>query len=313
MILIKSRVVEIPMNSERVDLKKYIVLSIWHNCNSDCSICMLASVKSDMPVIEFDLYRDYIGQIIQTGQYANLILSGAEVTTFQELERYVRYASSTGYFEKIQIQTNGRRLKEREYVRGLVEAGVNEFFVSIHGLEQGHDAVTRVPGSFRETMAGLENLESFDVNVITNTVLTRPNLPEVVRLMEQLGASRASETHLWNYYPMEGADSEDLVVSCSDLIKLLGGLLPLVRRSGKPLVLKSFPHCLSFGQPVFFDSGYPATIIPDIFWRKFSQSGFGTCIYRDRCGDRECWGLSKAYIEKHGDERELLSPLRVTS
>ena len=298
------------MNFERVDLKKYIVLSVWHNCNSDCSICMLADVKNDMPVVELELYRDYIDQIIRTGQYQNLILSGAEVTTFADLEKYVQHAASTGYFRKIQIQTNGRRLKEKEYVRGLIESGVNEFFVSIHGLESGHDAVTRVPGSFRETMMGLANLESFDVNVITNTVLTRSNLTDVVPLMEQLAGSRVSETQMWNYYPMEGVDANDLVVSCSDLITLFGELLPIVRRSGKPMIVKSFPHCLSFGQPVFFDSGYPATIIPDLFWRKFSQSGFGTCVYRDRCGDRECWGLSKAYMEKYGDERELLSPLR---
>ena len=301
------------MNFERVDLKKYIVLSVWHNCNSDCSICMLADVKNDMPVVEFELYRDYIDQIIRTGQYQNLILSGAEVTTFADLEKYVQHAASTGYFRKIQIQTNGRRLKEKEYVRELIEAGVNEFFVSIHGLESGHDAVTRVPGSFRETIMGLDNLGSFDVNVITNTVLTRSNMTEIVPLMERLAGSRVSEVQMWNYYPMEGVDTNDLVVSSSDLITLFGELLPLVRRSGKPMVVKSFPHCLSFGQPVFFDSGYPATIIPDLFWRKFSQSGFGTCVYWDRCGDRECWGLSKAYMEKYGDEKELLSPLRVTS
>lgn len=301
------------MSSHRIDLKRYIVLSVWHNCNSDCSICMLADVKNDMPVVKFDRYREYIDQIIRAGQYEKLILSGAEVTTFAELEKYIQYAASTGYFSKIQIQTNGRRLKDMEYVRGLVEAGVNEFFVSIHGLENCHETVTRVPGSFGETMTGLDNLGSFDVNVITNTVLTRSNLPEIVPLMDRLAGSGSSEVHMWNYYPMEGVDAKDLVVSCSDLINLLGELLPLVRRSGKPLIVKSFPHCLSFGQPVYFDSGYPATIIPDLFWTKFSQSGFGTCVYRERCGDRECWGLSKAYVEKYGDEKELLSPLRVTN
>ena len=298
------------MDHVRVDLKKYVVLSIWHNCNSDCSICMLADVKSDMPVVEFDLYRDYIDEIIQTGRYENLILSGAEVTTFEDLEKYVRHAASTGYFKKIQIQTNGRRLRDRKYIKNLIDAGVSEFFVSIHGLETVHDSVTRVPGSFRETMAGLAYLEDFQVNVITNTVLTRSNLPDIVPLMDRLANSHVSEVHLWNYYPMEETDTRDLIVSSTDLIGPLGGLLPVIVKSGKPLILKSFPQCLSFGQPVYFDSGYPATIIPDLFWRKFSESGFGTCIYRDRCGDLECWGLSKAYIRKYGDERELLSPLR---
>jgi hypothetical protein len=298
------------MDHVRVDLRKYVVLSIWHNCNSDCSICMLADVKSDMPVVGFDLYRDYVDKVIQAGRYESLILSGAEVTTFEDLEKYVRHAASTSYFKKIQIQTNGRRLSDQKYLQSLVDAGVNEFFVSLHGLEAVHDAVTRVPGSFMETMAGLANLEDLEVNVITNTVLTRSNLPDIVPLMDRLTSSRISEVHLWNYYPMEDTDTRDLIVSSTDLIGLLGQLLPVISQSGKPLILKSFPQCLSFGQPVYFDSGYPATIIPDLFWRKFSESGFGTCTYKERCGDRQCWGLSKAYIRKYGDERELLSPLR---
>ena len=35
-----------------------------------------------------------------------------------------------GWFETIQIQTNGRKLAEPAYLRRLIEAGVNEFFIS---------------------------------------------------------------------------------------------------------------------------------------------------------------------------------------
>ena len=297
------------MTSERVDLRQYIVISIWHGCNNDCSICMLSEVRNRMPAVELDQYRKYVDEIVRKGFYRNLILSGAEVTTLESLEEYVRYAAGTGFFHKIQIQTNGRRLKDRDYLAGLVEAGVNEFFVSVHGLEETHDAITRRPGSFAETMEGFDNLEGFEVNVIPNTVLTRQNLDEAACLMEHLCRRSVSEVHMWNFYPMEDRDTGEQVVSMDELIDLLGGLWPTFREAGKPLVLKSFPECLSIGNPVIFDSGYPATLLPEVFWKKFHESGFGTCVHRDRCQARECWGLSKAYIRKYGDERDLLSPL----
>jgi len=74
-------------------------------------------------------------------------------------------------------------------------------------------------------------------------------------------------------------------------------------------VLKSFPECLSRGGPGFFDSLYPVTLLPDRFWREFSECGFGTCVHRGPCKAWQCWGLSSAYVRKYGDERDLLSPV----
>ncbi|MBN1105406.1 MAG: radical SAM protein [Deltaproteobacteria bacterium] len=297
------------MNYPRVDLSKYIVISIWFGCNNHCTICMLSDMKRDLAPIGFDSFRKVLLDIRAHGEFENLILSGAEVTTFEELNRYVRFAASLGCFRKIQIQTNGRRLKERGYLDHLIDCGVNEFFVSIHGPEEVHDAVTRNRGSFTETLEGLRNLEAYDVNVITNTVLTGFNYPHIPRLMAFLSRERISEIHLWNYYPMEKTDSRDFVVGMRDFVRLLPELLDMARQTRKALVLKSFPECLSRGEPGFFDSLYPVTILPDRFWREFSECGFGTCVHRGPCQNRQCWGLSSAYIQKYGDERELLSPM----
>jgi len=97
-----------------------------------------------------------------------------------------------------------------------------------------------------------------------------------------------------------------------EFVRLLPELAGFARSAGKALVLKSFPECLSVGEPVFFDSLFPVTVLPDRFWREFSECGFGRCFYREKgeCQTGECWGLSSAYLHKYGDERELLRPLR---
>jgi MoaA/NifB/PqqE/SkfB family radical SAM enzyme len=303
------------MPEMRVDLKKYVVVPIWFGCNNACSICMLADLKERLPAIGFERYKEVVTDIVNQGHFENLILSGAEVTTFDELGAYVRFARSLGWFKKIQIQTNGRRLSDRRYLEHLIACGVNEFFVSIHGLEITHDVLTRRPGAFKEAMEGLANLREFTgVNVITNTVLTKTNLGEIPALITGL-PDNISEIHLWNYFPMEHEDTRDQVVSLKDFVRLLPEIFSVASRHGRPLVLKGFPECLpieKWGRSGFFDNYFPVTVLPDMFWERFSQSGFGRCCYRPGCEASDCWGLSSAYVSKYGDERELLCPVRRT-
>lgn len=296
------------MNYSRVNLNKYIVVSIWFGCNNDCSICMLSGMKSHLKPIGFNRYKEEVINIRNEGRFDSLILSGAEVTTCEDLIRYVEFAKSLEWFKKIQIQTNGRKLADKLYVESLIEYGVNEFFISIHGLGDINDKITQAKGSYDETIEGIKNLKDFPVNVITNTVLTKINYHNIPLLMDYLCDTVASELHLWNFYPMEKVDNRDFIVTIRDFVGLVKKILPIFRAVGKPLVLKSFPECLSITEPGFFDSLYPVTILPDRFWQKFDESGFGKCHYRQtgECSNRECWGLSSAHINKYGDERDLL-------
>jgi MoaA/NifB/PqqE/SkfB family radical SAM enzyme len=286
-------------------------MSVWFGCNNRCTICMLSEVEHPLTVLSFDQFKQVTTRLAREGRYRNLILSGGEVTTFPDLGRHVRFAASLGRFEKIQIQTNGRRLADRGYVKHLVDCGVNEFFVSVQGLEESHDATTRVAGSFRETMEGIDNLAEQGVGIITNTVLTTSNFPDIEGLLDFLAARPVQEMQIWNYFPMRRTDSGNHVVALKDFAGLLPGLAASAKRSGKPVVLKSFPECLASAPPLVFDSVFPATVLPDLFWKQFGQCGFGQCVHRKagRCAARDCWGLSSAYVEKYGEERDILRPM----
>ncbi len=296
------------MTQGRLDLKRYLVIPVWFGCNNDCITCMLSGMRGRLPPAGFENFKGILTEARDRGRFEGLILSGAEVTIFEDLERYVRFASSLGCFRRIQIQTNGRRLGDREYLKRIIDLGVNEFFVSIYGTEDIHDAMTRVRGSYRETMNGIRNLEAYDVNVVSNTVFSKFNRHDIPGLMESLQGERISEMHLWNFFPMEERDTGDLLVSMEDLLILLGELSRVIEPLGRPFVLKGFPECINAG-PFCVDSYFPAASLPEAFWERFSRSGFGTCVHRDRCGSSTCWGLSRAYINKFGDERGLLSPL----
>jgi hypothetical protein len=191
-----------------------------------------------------------------------------------------------------------------------VHAGVNEFFISVHGQEQVHDAITKIPGSYAATMEGIRRLSAYPVNVITNTVLTRTNLEHLAGHFSSLSKEPVSEMHLWNYFPMSESDRLDLTVSLPELAACFPELIRALSAFAKPLVLKGFPECVSPGPPVFSTSDFPLNIIQDDFWLEFGRNGFGVCLYKDVCESTECWGLSSAYRQKYGDEQQLLAPLK---
>ena len=113
------------MTYGRIDLSKYIVISIWFGCNNNCTICMLSDMKRELAPIRFDNFKKVLMDIRNDGRFENLILSGAEVTTFDDLEKYVQFAASLDWFNKIQIQTNGRRLNDKGYLNYYSHGGID--------------------------------------------------------------------------------------------------------------------------------------------------------------------------------------------
>jgi len=110
--------------------------------------------------------------------------TSGEPTTRPELADFVGWAKSLGY-HRISVMTNGRRLSHMPYAAALAKAGMNRFYISIHGhTKKLHEGLTRTPESFEQTVAGLDTvtkLKRFGVELHTSTVLTERN---VVHLLD---------------------------------------------------------------------------------------------------------------------------------
>jgi cyclic pyranopterin phosphate synthase len=79
----------------------------------------------------------------------------------------------------------------------LAKAGMNRFYVSIHGhMKKLHEGLTRTPASFEQTVGGLDSvarLKRHGVELHTSTVVTDRNLPhmlEVYRFLREHGVDQ---------------------------------------------------------------------------------------------------------------------------
>lgn len=291
----------------------YVELTMHFRCNLKCQHCMIEGTMDWLQPESADRLGDLLALNAAEGRWKGLILTGSEITLRDDLPEIARRARAGG-FRHVRIQTHGNRLASESYCRELVEAGVDEYFISVTAADEPtHDAITQVPGSFAKTMRGLENLDGFEgVALLTNTVITRLSyrqLPAVVRRLAHL--RRLAQMEFWNYLPMRETDDKDLIASHLDVLPFLREAIGLASAAGRGVEVKNFPECLLAEDRGALDNGQSRLIIDPAFWPEFMRNGFHQCVHRAYCGARQCLGLNTAYVRKFGWHADVLVPFPV--
>jgi MoaA/NifB/PqqE/SkfB family radical SAM enzyme len=271
---------------------------------------MLSNLKKYLNEISFDAYKSSLRNNLKNG-YSGLILSGAEVTLSKNLLRFARYARNIRHFKHIQIQTNGRKLANPDFCKKLIQAGINEFFISIYGPNPGiHERITLSKNSFYETLTGIENINKFNAKIITNTVITSLNyehLPDIpVLLCKYLNVK---EIQFWNYWSMNEKDTKNLLASFSSVRPFLIKAVQKCISFQKSPMIKYFPGCRLGSFSRYIHNDLSDTVIDKKYWDAFDKNQWN-CIFSDRCSlfPQKCAGLPIAYINKFGWKEANLTP-----
>lgn len=285
-------------------------VTVHFGCNLKCTHCM---IEGTMDWLNPETDRDIAALFAQnaaTRQWSGVTLTGSEVTLRADLPAIARLARTSG-FEHVRIQTHGMRLADVAYCHTLVDAGIDEFFVSLTAADAAtHDAITGVPGSFERTVRGLENLDQIaGVATATNTVITRrsfTHLPLVVARLAHL--KRLLRHEFWAYFPMNEVDVRDLLVPHAEVLPYLRAAIEAAAQRDVDVAVKNFPECLLGQDRAALDNSQPKLVIDPEFWPEFMRNGFHQCAFRATCQSKQCLGLNSAYIAKFGWERDLLRP-----
>ena len=295
---------------KRFAASDYVEVTVHFRCNLKCVHCMIEGTMDWLRPESDDQLDAILHENARHRQWRGLTLTGSEVTLRPDLPNLARRARAHG-FEHVRIQTHGMRLADKAYARELVEAGIDEYFVSVTAADAAtHDAITGVAGSFERTLCGLENLEEFDVASLTNTVITQRSYTQLAQVVERLGhLKRLAQMEFWTYWPMRETDEKGLIPSHIDVLPYLKAAIAAARRSGRALEVKNFPECLLGEDADALDNDQPRLVIDPEFWPQFMRNGFHQCAHRSYCASRRCLGLNSAYIDKFGWQADLLTPL----
>jgi MoaA/NifB/PqqE/SkfB family radical SAM enzyme len=292
--------------------ENYVSTTMEFRCNLKCNHCMIEGTMDWLKPQTASQFEALLARNAAERRWKGLILTGSEITLNKGLPQMAERARRSG-FSHVRIQTHGMHLANADFCRRLVDAGIDEFFVSVTAGEAGcHDSITTVKGSFDRILKGLENLERHDVIVLTNTVMTEMSYRSLPALVARLGhLKRLRQMEFWNYFPMREDDDKNLVVRFDALLPVLIEAIDAARALGRRVEVKNVPECLLGGHADALVNGQPQLMIDPRFWDEFGRNGFYQCAHRDKCGSRQCLGLNTAYVKKFGWEAERVSPLPI--
>ena len=297
-------------SGERFAASDYVEVTMHFKCNLKCVHCMIEGAMEWLKPQSMERFEEILAVNARERRWKGLILTGSEVTLRRDLPDLARMARESE-FEHVRIQTHGVRLANPKYCRDLVDAGIDEFFVSIAAADADtHDAITGAPGSFQKTMRGLENLEAFEnVVAMTNTVITRRSYRQLPAIVDRLGhLERLVRMDFWNFWPMRETDDKDLIASHVEVLPYLRAAIAKARARGRSVEVKNFPECLLGGDGDALNNDQPELIIDPAFWPEFMRNGFHQCVHWDYCDARRCLGLNTAYVRKYGWHADVLVP-----
>lgn len=152
-------------------------LDVTYRCDLDCEHCYLSDKQ--WPELNTAELRSVIGQLRELG-VIRVVWSGGEVFARPDFLELVQLAGRKGIVSN--VKTHAGNLTEAR-AAALAASGVFRIDVSIYSLrEEVHDAVTRVPGSLRASLQGIDNALAAGMAVRVAIVLFRSNHEEIEAL-----------------------------------------------------------------------------------------------------------------------------------
>ena len=163
-----------------------VQLDLTYRCNERCIHCYLDhDDHGEMTTAEI---MGVLDQLAEAGVFF-LCFSGGEVLMRTDFFRILEYARSLLF--SVKVKTNAFMIREKEADR-LCELGVQSVQVSIYSHRpEVHDAITKLPGSLKRSLAGIRLLRERGMKTVIANVLMRQNLHDylgVVALAKELGA-----------------------------------------------------------------------------------------------------------------------------
>lgn len=283
-----------------------LTVTVDFHCHSACRFCIVQEGLNLFRGVPFERFKKAVDDNGRAPRYRRVTFTGGEVTMEKKLIDYVEYARKHGHFEHIRVQTNGRLMAKPAYAKKLVDAGIDEFFVSLHGHDAAlQDWISQRDGSFDEAVEGIRNLKALGVVVMTNTVIIRQNVAHLRDIVALMAPFEPERMEFWNYLPMEDyTDERDLLAPMEQVGPGLQAALGYAKELGIPTLAKYVPLCLLGDHADRLDNAQPDVVVAEGFYDVYPRF---SCIWEAKCEDAErCLGLTHPYIRKFGWEKELL-------
>ncbi len=169
--------------------KKILVIMVGFSCNNNCIMCSTRPKARNNPDRTTE---EIVGDLAKGRKKYSLVeFTGGEPTVRPDILYLIKTAQELGYKE-IGLSTNARLLSYNDFLKKAVKNGLNRVTFSLYGhTPKLHEAITRTPHSFEQTIKGVKNVLKYpQIAINANTVVFRLNfryLSQIGKFIRRLG------------------------------------------------------------------------------------------------------------------------------
>ena len=208
-------------------------LALTFKCQNDCVHCYAGGPHETLELTTTQ-WKNAIDKLSEIGVFI-LTFTGGEPTLREDLPELLLYAQNKGMVTG--LISNGRRLKDKAFVDKLEKSGLDFVQITLESHKpQVHDAMTSEKGSWKETVAGIQNAVQSKVYVSTNTTLSKHNADDFLNTIDYIKGMgvNAFGCNSLIYSGKAPSASEEFALTVEDL----NTLLPKIRDKAHMIGLK---------------------------------------------------------------------------
>ncbi len=257
---------------ERTEGKRVsLYFNLTNACNSACIFCASSSqnVKSRRYVSLSHVLKAV--DHFRLGNGDEVIFNGGEPTICRGLVQMISYAAQRE--AKVTLFTNGRLLRNSDFAKNVLEAGVFRLSIPLHGrYAETHDRLTGRSGNFAETLSGIHNAyliqsqSGYPCEIELKLLAAREALPEWPAIVDMIAQDFGNPStlvlsglHMWSTAVPDYQNG--IAPTLDEMRTFVNEALGRITVHGMKPVLWSIPLCLltTEHQQAFLRSSYPAS------------------------------------------------------
>lgn len=222
-------------NVRPIDRRSRPIYAVWEitlRCDLACTHCGSRAGRARPDELTTEQCFDLIRQMAEMGVKEVTVIGG---------EAYLR-DDWTDIIAEVRrrgmdcTMTSGGRAITKERARAAKQAGLMSVSISLDGLEESHDQLRGVSGSFKAAIASIQNLREAGIPVSVNTQINKLSYRHLPQLLELMIENRAHAWQLQMTVPMgRAADDPDIMLQPYDLLEVypqVAALLPRAKEGG---------------------------------------------------------------------------------
>lgn len=228
---------------------KKIKIHSNHICNLKCKFCYYgdsACIKEKDPTL--DEIKSWLKKSYDLGA-RDVDFCGGEPTLRSDFPEILAYTKNLGY-RIISVTTNGQRMANPEYVKILINAGLNDALFSLHGHNaKVHDSLTCVPGSFDKIIKAIKNIKKSGITLRINSTVTKANYKNLEKFAKLVCNLEPNSLNFIKFNPWDVAlsNARELMPRYSEMAPYIKKAIDILNKKVKKVTIRYFPFCFMQG------------------------------------------------------------------